>query len=87
LLVKRIIRSNPGILQNPDYKDKSNSSLHLAAQTGSVEIVVRTCFRRIQRPSNRHTRAKTNTLFSRNFLSTTDMTTPRYHVTPTGTHR
>lgn len=46
LLVKRIIRSNPGILQNPDFNDKSNTSLHLAAQTGSVEIVVRICTRR-----------------------------------------
>ncbi|KAG9595394.1 ankyrin, partial [Aureobasidium melanogenum] len=39
LLVKRIIRSNPGILQNPDFKDKSNTSLHLAAQAGFEEIV------------------------------------------------
>ena len=55
LLVKRIIHSNPGILQNPDFKDKSNTSLHLAAQTGSEEIVVRRYTRRIQRPRNRHT--------------------------------
>jgi hypothetical protein len=55
LLVKRIIHSNPGILQNPDFKDKSNTSLHLAAQTGSEEIVVRRHTRRIQRPPNRHT--------------------------------
>lgn len=55
LLVKRIIRSNPGILQNPDFNDKSNTSLHLAAQAGFEEIVVRTYTRRIKRRFNRHT--------------------------------
>ncbi|KAI5253782.1 ankyrin [Aureobasidium subglaciale] len=39
LLVKRIIRSNPALIQNPDLQDKSNTSLHLAAQAGFGEIV------------------------------------------------
>lgn len=38
LLVKRIVQSNPQLLKNPDYEDKSNSSLHLAAELGLVEI-------------------------------------------------
>lgn len=41
LLVKRIIRTNPTLLQNPDFDDKSNTSLHVAAQLGFEEIVVR----------------------------------------------
>ncbi|GAB7347476.1 hypothetical protein MBLNU459_g4388t2 [Dothideomycetes sp. NU459] len=39
LLVKRIVQSNPTLLQNPDFDDKSNTSLHLAAQSGFEEIV------------------------------------------------
>ncbi|KAK3073093.1 Target of rapamycin complex 2 subunit avo2 [Teratosphaeriaceae sp. CCFEE 6253] len=38
LLVKRIIRNHPKLLQNPDFEDKSNTSLHLAARHGFVEI-------------------------------------------------
>ena len=38
LLVKRIIRNNPRLLQNPNFEDKSNTSLHLAATNGFVEI-------------------------------------------------
>jgi hypothetical protein len=39
-LVKRILEANPAYLQNPDLSDKSNTSLHLAAQKGYVEIAV-----------------------------------------------
>jgi hypothetical protein len=39
-LVKRILDANPAYLQNPDLSDKSNTSLHLAAQKGYVEIAV-----------------------------------------------
>lgn len=38
LLVKRIVRTNPKLLQNPDFEDKSNTSLHLAAAHGFVDI-------------------------------------------------
>ncbi|KIW66484.1 hypothetical protein PV04_05817 [Phialophora macrospora] len=37
-LVERILRNNPSYLHNPDYADKSNTSLHLAAQYGLEEI-------------------------------------------------
>ncbi|KAF1810734.1 ankyrin [Eremomyces bilateralis CBS 781.70] len=37
-LVQRIVRSNPNVLQNPDYGDKSNTSLHLACKQGFIEI-------------------------------------------------
>ncbi|KAI9685346.1 MAG: hypothetical protein M1820_010807 [Bogoriella megaspora] len=37
-LVQRIVRNNPKLTQNPDFEDKSNTSLHLAAKEGSVEI-------------------------------------------------
>jgi uncharacterized protein len=40
-LVQRILDNNPGLLQNPDVADKSNTSLHLAAQGGLVDIAVR----------------------------------------------
>lgn len=40
LLVKRILRSHPGILHNPDFSPEglSNSNLHLAAQLGHLSI-------------------------------------------------
>lgn len=38
LLVERIVRNNPQLLRNPDFDDKSNTSLHLTAKEGSVEI-------------------------------------------------
>lgn len=38
-LVKRILRNNPTYLRNPDYQDKSNTSLHLAAKCGFTAIV------------------------------------------------
>ena len=41
LLVKRILRNNPALVQNPDFDDKSNTSLHLAAKYGFLEIAVR----------------------------------------------
>ncbi|RMZ81847.1 hypothetical protein DV738_g2095, partial [Chaetothyriales sp. CBS 135597] len=37
-LIKRLLDSNPRLLQNPDFADKSNTSLHLAAQYGHAEI-------------------------------------------------
>jgi hypothetical protein len=40
-LVKRIIRNNPQKLRNPDFEDKSNTSLHLAAKYGFTQIAVR----------------------------------------------
>lgn len=40
-LVKRIIRNNPQKLRNPDFEDKSNTSLHLAARNGFTQIAVR----------------------------------------------
>ncbi|EEH34902.2 hypothetical protein PAAG_05949 [Paracoccidioides lutzii Pb01] len=39
LLVKRIIKNNPKFLENPNYEDKSNTSLHLAAIQGHLEVV------------------------------------------------
>ncbi|EEH49965.2 uncharacterized protein PADG_06044 [Paracoccidioides brasiliensis Pb18] len=39
LLVKRIIKNNPKFLENPNYEDKSNTSLHLAAILGHLEVV------------------------------------------------
>ncbi|QSS59035.1 ankyrin repeat-containing protein [Histoplasma capsulatum] len=39
LLVKRIIKNNPRFLENPNFDDKSNTSLHLAAIIGNLEIV------------------------------------------------
>jgi hypothetical protein len=40
-LVARIIRNNPHKLRNPDFEDKSNTSLHLAARNGFTQIAVR----------------------------------------------
>ncbi|KAF2005879.1 ankyrin [Amniculicola lignicola CBS 123094] len=37
-LVKRIVRNNPTYLRNPDFDDKSNTSLHLAAKLGFTQI-------------------------------------------------
>jgi hypothetical protein len=41
VLVKRIIRNNPKYLLNPDFEDKSNTNLHLAARHGFTQIAVR----------------------------------------------
>lgn len=41
LLVKRIVKNNPSYLRNPDFSDKSNTSLHLAAIKGHIDVVVR----------------------------------------------
>ncbi|KAK5115553.1 hypothetical protein LTR62_001212 [Meristemomyces frigidus] len=38
LLVKRIIRNSPRLLQNPDFESKSSTSLHLAAANDLLEI-------------------------------------------------
>lgn len=40
LIVKRIINSHPELLTNPDFKDKGNTNLHIAAQAGFEDIVV-----------------------------------------------
>lgn len=40
VLVKRIIKNNPKILQNPDFEDNGNTSLHLTAKLGLAEITV-----------------------------------------------
>ena len=45
-LVQRIIRNNPDYLRNPDYEDKSNTNLHLAAKHGFTQIAV--CFLRVR---------------------------------------
>jgi ankyrin repeat protein len=37
-LVKRIIRNNPNYIRNPDFDDRSNTSLHLAAKHGFTTI-------------------------------------------------
>ncbi|EZF34462.1 target of rapamycin complex 2 subunit [Trichophyton mentagrophytes] len=39
LLVKRIAKKYPKYLHNPDFDDKSNTSLHLAAILGNLEVV------------------------------------------------
>ena len=39
-LIKRILKKHPTCLQNPDFSDKSTTSLHLAAQHGLVEVTV-----------------------------------------------
>ncbi|KAF2760174.1 ankyrin [Pseudovirgaria hyperparasitica] len=41
-LVQRIVRNNPHALQNPDFDEKSNTSLHLAAKEGFLEIATDT---------------------------------------------
>ncbi|KAI4154018.1 MAG: hypothetical protein LQ341_000443 [Variospora aurantia] len=38
VLVKRIAKKRPDRLQNPDFADNGNTSLHLAAQLGFLEI-------------------------------------------------
>ena len=42
-LVERILKNNPTSLHNPDFADKSNTSLHLAAQYDREEIAVCLC--------------------------------------------
>ena len=39
-LVQRVLKNRPDLLQNPNYEDKSNTSLHLAALHGHTEIAV-----------------------------------------------
>jgi ankyrin repeat protein len=38
-LVQRLLQSHPSYLHNPDFENKSNTSLHLAAQYGLADIV------------------------------------------------
>lgn len=40
LLVERLLKAYPHLVHNPDYNDKSNTSLHLAAKAGYTELVV-----------------------------------------------
>ena len=40
-LVERLLQANPHLLHNPDFDDKSNTSLHLAAREGFTDIAVR----------------------------------------------
>lgn len=40
LLVKRIVRNHPAYIHNPDFTDRGNTSLHVAAKLGFVEIAV-----------------------------------------------
>lgn len=40
-LVRRIVKNNASYLQNPDFNDLGNTSLHLAAANGFLEVVVR----------------------------------------------
>lgn len=46
-LVKRLLKSNPYLLQNPNIEDKANTSLHLAAVYGHVEVAVSQCTERL----------------------------------------
>lgn len=39
-LLKRITHTHPELLQNPDFADHGNTSLHLAASLGLYDIVV-----------------------------------------------
>lgn len=39
-LVERLLKADPHLLHNPDFKDKSNTSLHLAAQAGHTDLAV-----------------------------------------------
>lgn len=39
-MIKRLLKQKPTLLQNPDFEDKSNTSLHLAAKYGHVEVAV-----------------------------------------------
>ena len=39
-LVRRIVGNNPSAIQNPDEEDGGNTSLHLAAKLGFLEIAV-----------------------------------------------
>ncbi|KAL9013058.1 MAG: hypothetical protein Q9173_002231 [Seirophora scorigena] len=38
VLVERIVKKNPDKLQNPDFEDNGNTSLHVAAQLALLEI-------------------------------------------------
>ena len=49
-LVRRIVKANPKLLENPDFEDKGNTSLHIAAKHGFKEIAVR--WRDLQLPQN-----------------------------------
>lgn len=39
-LVERLLQARPALLHNPDYSDKANTSLHLAAHAGHAELCV-----------------------------------------------
>lgn len=44
VLLKRIIKNNPRLLQNQDLEENGNTSLHLAAQLGLIKIAVSQVF-------------------------------------------
>lgn len=39
-LLKRIVKTHPTLLQNPDFTDNGNTCLHLAASLGLYDIVL-----------------------------------------------
>lgn len=44
VLLKRIIKNNPRLLQNQDLEENGNTSLHLAAKLGLIKIAVSQVF-------------------------------------------
>jgi uncharacterized protein len=40
LLVQRVINNHPEYIRNPDWEDYSNTTLHMAAKEGCLDIVV-----------------------------------------------
>jgi hypothetical protein len=66
LLVKRIIKHNPSFLENPDFDDKSNTSLHLAAILGYLDIIVGS-LRRRETPSTLAASCRSSGRSNKNF--------------------
>jgi ankyrin repeat protein len=56
LLVKRIVTQHPAHIRNPDVDDRSNTSLHLAAKLGCIEIAVRAPFQTVESGEGADTR-------------------------------
>lgn len=52
-LVQRLLTNRPDLLQNPNFEDKSNTSLHLAALYGHKEITVGSSACTAAAPANR----------------------------------
>ena len=51
-LVERLLKADPHLLHNPDFNDKSNTSLHLAAQAGHIDLAV-SIFRTLMEPETK----------------------------------